>query len=1367
MRNIDWNSILHKVLDFLFSYIRPSLAKFVIGPILVTGLALLSQPLWIELLNWVLASQDMFPQWKKPIATANAAWGWSLILLSVAIYGFETFFQYKKLALESSKISDELVEDVSDETSKKVTEKLTEVGFTAPHLQDASIEQQISEIKEFRFFANYPKEETCRELAGSILDGEFKGASPLLKAKALALLSRYICFEEIELSKSYLKESKRLTWTEETEIAEACIAAVEGNEAEAIDKLLNKPMPLNYSAVFMLKQRKQKITDAIQWLFDSGLTIRSLDTDGQQSLLNSLLQAEQWEKALEQVDELGDLNQIESIGLSYAVAMSLLTNSVKVPEIRRNIILEVPFAAEKYPLADDAKSVELRLKSAKMFTYCSALIGCDVGKDIAALSNQYSLWLRLKTPETQEDAQRELQSFFSDYSIDSLKYLPLAFSFGLDVDYDKVEKEVDKLSILYGETKRDLGLARFILAHKQKGYTEALEYIRTHRTQIEKGVNPSAATMFEIEVLAGCGLVDEAEVLLESDNLVPEEQKPLLKNIIATRRGEDPIALAIEQYKETRKVSDLAQLVTMLSVSGTKDEFLSYAKELFEKTKTEADAINLANAYSKNEKFIELDEFLEGNKKIVDRSEPLKLHKAWSLFRSGNLKSARELTEELSRIGNERLDVETLDIHLNIYSGNWDALASVVEARWEKKEELSKAKLLQTASIAKAQLPNRAKEILEFATQKFPDDPEVLASAYFTATLLGWEDNKSSSEWLNRAAVLSSENGGPIHTGSFEDMKEMMYAQREQNDHVYKAYLNNEAPIFLLADLLHRSLSDFYLIQPFENTKNNSVHKKSAIAAFHSLREEKFIDAESITVDVSSVLTIGYLGLLDPFFKVFPKIVISHSLLMWLYEEKQKVAFHQPSQVSKAKNFESLILDDCIQVAPTRLIEDPKLALSVGDELAMLIETAVNGETVEQQCVVVSSYPAYHVGSFRQEEVDLSPHYKNLVSCVTLIGKLKELSLLTDTEHSGAVQYLKQQQHGETWPEEHELSDSASVYLDSLSVTYLMALGVLDKFKDTGIKLYVDSEDHRRYKALRNFDSTIQKADSVLDKIKVAFHAGLETGQVTLSEMLDASERKGHRIESTPISELFHKKCITGGVLIDDRTINQNANIQIREKTEPVFTTLDLLETLHLKGQISAEDKYVYRAKLRESGFGVISASSEEVQYHLDKSNVKDGVLRPDKELLLVKQHLSLLKVSGLIKLPRDAHWLNNTLKQLSDILKRQWNENISIDERIARSNWLYDLIDFRSWAQCHDIRNEDGLGYFGESLRINLLIVSTEFDETDRKVEYEKWLNDYVLHPLKNDDSISFNTVVASSKRFIKNAVETDLGQLEDKRNG
>ncbi|TOG81809.1 hypothetical protein CGI93_18930, partial [Vibrio parahaemolyticus] len=839
MNNIDWNGILHKALDFLMSYFRPSLAKFIIWPLLVTGLGFLNPPFWIELLNWTLENQNLFPQFKMPISPANGVWGWSLILLSVAIYCFETLFQYKKLALGKSNLSNDLIEGLSDETSKKVTDQLTEVGFTAPHMQDASIEKQMDEIKEFRFFANYPRTEACTRLADSILSGELKGATPPVKAKTLALLARYIGLDNIKLGRFYLKESRRLTYTEEADIAEAFIIAAEGNEVGAIDRLLNKPTSLNYTAVFMLKRIKQKNTDAITWLFDSGLSIRSLDSDGQQSLLNSLLQAEQWEKALDQVDELGDLSQIKSIGLSYTVAMTLLTNSVNAPEIRRDIIKEVPFAAASYPLADDAKSVNLRLKAAQMFTKCSALIDSEFGNDIAILSDQYSLWLRLRTPETQEDAYKDLQSYFSEYLIYSLKFLPLAFSFHLDLDYDKIEREVDKLSILYGEEKPELGLARFILAHRQKNYAQALEYIRTHRTQIEKGVNHSAVTMFEVEVLASCGLVDEADTLLEGDDLVSEEQKALLKNIIATQRGEDPVAIAIEQYKETQKVSDLAQLVTLLSDSGAKDEFLFYAKELFEATKTEADAINLANAYSKNEEFFELGKFLELNQEIVNRSEPLKLHKAWALFRNGNLKSARGLVDELSRIRNSNLDIETLEIHLNIYSGNWDALATIVETRWENRDELKKSELLQTASIAKVQLPNRAKEILEYATQKFPDDPEVLASAYVTATSLGWEDNKSSSEWLNRAAVLSSENDGPIRTGSFEDMKEMMYAQREQNDRVYKAYLNNEAPIFLLAELLHRSLSDFYLIQPFENTKNNTIHKKSAIAAFHSVRDEQ------------------------------------------------------------------------------------------------------------------------------------------------------------------------------------------------------------------------------------------------------------------------------------------------------------------------------------------------------------------------------------------------------------------------------------------------------------------------------------------------------------------------------------------------
>lgn len=90
-------------------------------------------------------------------------------------------------------------------------------------------------------------------MVDSILDGELKGVSFLLKVKVLVFLLRYICFEEIELSKLYFKEFKRFMSFEEVEVVEVFIEVVDGSEVEVVDKLLNKLNLLNYFVVFMFK----------------------------------------------------------------------------------------------------------------------------------------------------------------------------------------------------------------------------------------------------------------------------------------------------------------------------------------------------------------------------------------------------------------------------------------------------------------------------------------------------------------------------------------------------------------------------------------------------------------------------------------------------------------------------------------------------------------------------------------------------------------------------------------------------------------------------------------------------------------------------------------------------------------------------------------------------------------------------------------------------------------------------------------------------------------------------------------------------------------------------------------------------------
>jgi hypothetical protein len=122
----------------------------------------------------------------------------------------------------------------------------------------------------------------------------------------------------------------------------------------------------------------------------------------------------------------------------------------------------------------------------------------------------------------------------------------------------------------------------------------------------------------------------------------------------------------------------------------------------------------------------------------------------------------------LQKHSDQSLVLKPLEIHLAIYTGDWDALSVIIEREWDNRGELDSEELMQVAQFAKAQNPRRAKEILEYATTKHPEDPKVLAAAYFTATTLGWEDNSNTGDWLNKAAMMSNDEG-PLHRASFDD----------------------------------------------------------------------------------------------------------------------------------------------------------------------------------------------------------------------------------------------------------------------------------------------------------------------------------------------------------------------------------------------------------------------------------------------------------------------------------------------------------------------------------------------------------------------------------------------------------------------
>jgi len=1349
----DWD-VVRKNVKFLIALFRPSLAKALSVPLLLAGTSILNPPFWLDILNWFWSNQKVLPQYSGPITTPMYITGWVLIGLSIVVYLIDVWLQIKSVNQDSEKKLIDAVKDHPRQTADLIADRIRGLGFTAAHLQDEKIEKLVREITLLRFFGFFPKEEKAANLAASIIDGELSGGTPQAKARTLALLARYLCVgERVEQAKSWLSISQQLCPTEESEIAQAFIDAIGTNNVDAASGLLKVGGPSNYAAFFMIKKAVEGTETALDWFKRADLTINDLDNDGKLVLVSALLSEHQWEMGLDLVQAIDDDSFLRSPRLAQVSGLTFLVNAIKDAELRDRVLPDVPFAADTFPLADDSVSLALRNRAVVLFKACSDVARKLNSEDIATFSDKYALWLELRNSDTHGSAKTLLQSYFINYTQKTLEYLPLAFAFDIDFDIESIEKEVNRQAALNPKDNSVLGTVRFVLAQTKKSYPAVVEYIGSHRNQMEKAVHPITINMLEVEALAKSGLVEDAEQLLQRIESAgaPHAEICNLKNIIESAKGEDPIALAISQYQQSKATTDLYHLVVLLEREKLGNKYYTYCQELFGRTGQEADAIRVCNAASSLGRFSELHQFLLDGKDIVKRSVRLQVHWAWSLFRNGDIGLAREQIGLLKQSKSQPIDLKLLEINLSIFSGDWESLSVFVEESWNRREELQADDLLQAAQLAKAVSPGRARQILEFCTGKYSDDPKVLASSYFTATTMGWEDNQETSEWLNRAVALSDDNG-PLQRTSLEDLKEMMSGAREKNERVYKAYINGDAPAFTVAELLNRTMSDFYLIQPTKNQKTKDVRQKTLVPIFHCARLDQLVVSESIAVDVSSALVLENVGLLRYLFDCFEKIFIPHSFMRWLFEEKQKIAFHQPSQIERAKYFERLVSDGKISVLHPKKISNPELALDAGEELAFILEAARTSPANEPQALVVCSYPAYKVGgSFKEEVIDLSSFHHSLISCSQLMKKLEELAVITKTQRIKALNYLRQ--HEKEWPTDVEVATGAKLFLDSLSITYLITVDMLEKLSEAGFDVYVFRDVRDRYRSLINYDSIIEDAELKIEKIRKVFSSGLTSGKVVLAEVPPNRDQVGTCGSDSvrPTEQIFQAIKVCDAALIDDRFMNKHRNITFDGRAVPIFTTLDFIEALHHKAIISQEQKLDYRTSLREFGFEFVGISTEELQYHLDRSAMVDGEFKPNKQLRLIRENLLLIRVSDLIQLPRDSQWLLGTMKNIAKVIKDQWSADISLELSRARSSWLYELMGYREWAQTQQIRTDAGIAYVAEVLKINSILVPPESASKEHVESYKSWLDDSVLGPLRDIDPWSFNSLIASTKDHVK----------------
>lgn len=1227
-------------------------------------------------------------------------------------------------------------------------------------LVNSAIDDCLSVILRARFIVGFNVQEQSLMLAEKIRGGEFEGGSDDVKSRALAWCARFLANgDHGTISDELIILARQLGRGPEITVAEAFRISATGKSRDALCKLANIDFPSSRSAAFMIVSNHNNAATSIEWLSKSGISFDNLDADGKFFLISKHLELCHWAKALEYANAIVEDDYKQSPVLLQTVAIAHLVQAI--PEGFKSVDLrQMLFQAGNLHLASNDAALNNRKKAQELFSKFASVakeFGCV---DTANFAEDTTLWLELCDPVDHGRGLQKLQASMRNPA-HSLRRLPLALQFGVKLDINAVEQEIDRQTALSGGKSQVAAMARFALMFIQRDPKAVVSYIDRHRTQLQEYLEKKSLDIIEIEMLAQAGCTQQAEERFKGlfDNGLLESEKKRLQRIIAESTGSDPVEARKELFQSSGQINDLINLVNLLEKQNEQVQLCHYGLLLFERTKSLVDAERLALALNNTNQHSELKTFLRNYPDLISQSDNLQLLWCWVLYRDGLLTEAATELENL-RVSRDNPNDRILSVNLAIAQGDWDALQMYVESEWINREKRNADELMKTAQLAQIIGSQRAKELLFAAASKGANSAHILAAAYFLASSAGWENDEVVAEWLRGAATLSDDSG-PIKKMSIRDIVEQAPDWNRRQTSAWSQLQSGSLPIFGTAHLLNRTLIDLFLLPALANPSETDPRRRSLVPAYSGVRQPQPSNYRVVAMDATALLTLGYLGLLEIACSTFEQIVIPHTTLGWLFEEKQKVTFHQPSRIRDASKIRHLLATGALIKFNGKAEINSDLAAEIGEELASFIAEAQVEDIDERQKLVIRSSPVHRVGSLMDEEADLLPYYPYICSCLAVVKKLKQKGQLTAVEERRAQSYLNLNER--EWPSEPIISDGAVLYLDDLSVTYLQHVGVLEKLQAGGFEVYVSSQEIKEVNSLLGYEQISSEVVRIIESVRSVISAGIKTGNVKVGQM-------PQKIEANETMQLMHHPTFAvcqlskdvEAVIVDDRFINQHCQIPDAAHT-PVLTTFDLLESLHLSEAITSEQKFEYRTSLRRAGYIFVPITMDELQYYLSNTEVIVGALVETAELKAIRENLLSIRMSHFLQLPNEALWISSIMQVFSHTLKAQWSPEIDIEKANARSEWLLKQLDLRGWAHCFS--GEGGMNILvnGYGTQIMALLFPPSDVPLEIEEKYLAWVEEAILAKLRENDSEIYDFLVARANELITNSVDSPFSEEPD----
>ena len=1229
-------------------------------------------------------------------------------------------------------------------TSRALDISLFSISGFPIEIINRRVVDETTELYEQSFYIEFDGVLKATDLYQQLRNGDLSIASANVRSESIAMIATVLeRLKQHEQATEAIAYAMSLAKTQTTLLARARIAGTKSDKSQLLQQLNATATPIARTAALLLTARLDGSNAALDWYDKSGLRADMFDPEGQFILCTMMLRSAYWNKAVDTALMIPPESFTSIPALHHIIAMIHLVTTVPI-EYRHALIDCIPLNAQDYRISDTPDALDHRRTAVSHF-YAAAKAAAAYGLSVTnANEERYAIWLQLRDPETgtRESAQKLLRTRLRTVG-STLPFMHLGIQFGELEDLDSAQRELESQCALNGGETADSIEASLSILIKTGSPASIAKFIEEKFNELVKYIDEPSLMKTRIRTLAAAGEGQRAnELLARASEILSIDDKDDIVALIDAQSADSEFQLLERRYESRgRRLSDLQTLVAYLEESNQWQKMCQYGRELFNKTHSAKDATLLARScYETNQPQV-LCELVREEVTLLSLSAHLRLLYSWALHSVGDFQEARSQLEHISSDIDDRGD-RTLRMRLDISTGNWENLNMYIQQELKHANNSNANELLIAAKLATRIRSPRAMEVIRAVAQKGWDDPEVIATCYSLAIRLAREGDDDVSNWPLRAVELSPSDG-PMKMISIDDVLRYQYLQAKNEARIQSLVVAAKIPTFLAAHHLGCGVVDFTLVRAMRNANTFDIRDKLPIPAYSSNRRTSVPDDVRILgIDATAILSLAYLEILRTTIDSFENIVISSSMLEWLFDEDVQSTFHQPSLLIEATQLLNLLNDDCIRQIEHQRHCPYALQNAVGNDLATLLYKAYS---VPSDCDV--RHIVVHLGSYLvhgsdEEAIDVFAEYKPLLtSCSAVVDWLKLRGLLPESEIRVARAFLIANE--EECPSPVDITEGSHLYLSRTAIMCLHRLRLLDKLTRSGVAVNVSRDSIREARSVQSQAGVFGAASDEITRIRRILVSGIDEGKVHFAKRTKIAESGTDRFAQHPNVDLIPISEESDAIVCDDRVCNKYLTVDQSSRRVPILNTLELIDMLVGRGCLETVQRDLLRTKLREAGFVLVPVTEDEIVRFLQASTVVDGRVNETAELKAIRSNLQMMRVHGWFHQSVDYRWMNCVFTTIARAMPKLWTLEMDRERTMAYSYWLRQQFNVRHYGHFFD---EDEA--FAQMRRYGadfiLEILNNSHDLTlSNLANFFDWFDEAMIKPLRWIDEEAYDMVL------------------------